>query len=154
MPAGKSLPPQPLLLEPRDYIGAGSGATGTLYKKDGTGLRWTNTTNIEEYIDFWLKQEGQSEGQDQGQLPQITENIELSTSEFEFFMMGLRKLRGILDSDFEKSFGKTLPESFCQTFDHYEKKGLCVRSSGAGGTYYAMSREGMLFLNRFLEELC
>ena len=69
-------------------------------------------------------------------------------------MMGLRKLRGILDSDFEKSFGRPLPESFCQTFDHYEKKGLCVRSSGAGGTYYAMSREGMLFLNRFLEELC
>lgn len=139
-----------------DYIGAGSGATGTLYKKDGAGFRWTNTTNIEEYIDFWLKQEGQCEGQGQGQLPQITEDIELSTSEFEFFMMGLRKLRGILDSDFEKSFGRPLPESFVQTFNRYEKKGLCVRScgSGAGGTYYAMSREGMLFLNRFLEELC
>ena len=131
-----------------DYIGAGSGATGTLYKKDGAGFRWTNSTNIEEYIDFWLETKC-GDG-----IPQITENIDFSTSEFEFFMMGLRKLRGILDRDFERIFGKTLPESFCQTFDQYEKKGLCVRSSGAGGTYYAMSREGMLFLNRFLEELC
>ncbi len=131
-----------------DYIGAGSGATGTLYKKDGTGFRWTNSINIEEYIDFWLEPKG-GEG-----IPQITENIDFSTSEFEFFMMGLRKLRGILDRDFEKIFGKPLPESFCQTFDHYEKKGLCVRSSGEEGTYYAMSREGILFLNRFLEELC
>lgn len=131
-----------------DYIGAGSGATGTLYKKDGAGFRWTNSINIEEYIDFWLEPKG-GEG-----IPQITENIDFSTSEFEFFMMGLRKLRGILDSDFEKIFGKPLPESFCQTFEHYEKKGLCVRRSGEEGTYYAMSREGILFLNRFLEELC
>ena len=131
-----------------DYIGAGSGATGTLYKKGGAGFRWTNSTNIEEYIDFWLEQNRGTA------IPQITENIDLSTSEFEFFMMGLRKLRGILDRDFEKIFGKPLAESFCQTFDHYEKKGLCVRSSGEEGTYYAMSREGMLFLNRFLEELC
>ena len=38
-----------------DYIGAGSGGTGTVYEADGSGKRWTNTTDIERYILTWQK---------------------------------------------------------------------------------------------------
>ena len=119
------------------YIGCGSGACGTVYTEAGTGVRWTNTTDIDEYIL-------------QGAKTQITENIDLPTSQFEFFMMGLRKLKGICEDDYKAVFGDELPERFVSLFTKWEKRGLCVRRSG----YYAMSREGILFLNRFLEELC
>ena len=40
-----------------NYIGVGSGATGTVYKKnpDFTGFRKTNTLDIEKYISYWEK---------------------------------------------------------------------------------------------------
>jgi len=49
-----------------------------------------------------------------------------------------------------------LPQKFLYLFEKWEKQGLCVRRKieGEGGERYFMSREGMLFLNRFLEELC
>ena len=85
---------------------------------------------------------------------QAEERVELATSEFEFFMMSLRKLRGFNKSEFTRIFSKTLPEKFLKLFTEWEKKGLCFSSKNAGDTTYAMSRQGMLFLNRFLEELC
>ena len=131
-----------------DYFGAGSGATWTVYKKDGSGLRFTNTSDIKKYIDYW-------NSVDTSEMPRSTEIIDLPTSEFEFFMMGLRKTDGVSALEFREVFGKSLPEYFVNTFSNWEKKGLCVRRSDRGGDgRYCMSREGILFLNRFLEELC
>ena len=86
--------------------------------------------------------------------PQTFESIDKETSQFEFFMMGLRKLKGIRASNYKTIFGQELPDKFLQLFSEWEKKGLCVkREDGCGDTTYAMSREGMLFLNRFNMEL-
>ncbi len=135
-----------------DYFGAGSGATGTVYYKDGAGLRTTNTSDIKKYIDFWT-----NPNSNPAQLSQIQiqETIDTETSEFEFFMMGLRKMDGVSASSFKQIFGKPLPEYFLSLFSKWEEKGLCVRRAGNDGDeFYGMSREGILFLNRFLEELC
>ena len=91
------------------------------------------------------------------QLIQNEEKIDLETSEFEFFMMGLRKLRGFYSTEFENVFQKSLPEKFIRVFSAWEEKGLCEKKSAqnkADGLQYCLNREGMLFLNRFLEELC
>ena len=70
-------------------------------------------------------------------------------------MMGLRKLSGFWQSEFEKVFGRPVPERFLSLFSEYENKGWCVRRKvDSNDTIFAMSRTGMLFLNRFLEELC
>ena len=133
----------------QDYLGCGSGASGTIYFENGEGIRWTNTRNIKEYTDFWTDASNTKKG-----LPQNSEKIDFETSEFEFFMMGLRKLKGIKEKDFIRIFDKDLPEKFLQLFEKWEGKGLCVRrGSESAGFDYAMSREGILFLNRFLEEL-
>ncbi len=140
-----------------DYLGCGSGATGTVYAKNGEGFRWTNSQNIESYIDFWGSK-GFAKIQNQDfQLIQNEEKIDLETSEFEFFMMSLRKLRGFYISEYEKVFKNPLPENFIRVFSEWEEKGLCVKnavSNKAGDVLYRLNREGMLFLNRFLEELC
>lgn len=135
----------------KSYLGCGSGATGSFYNKDGSGIRWTGTNDIKEYIDYWTNK-------NERELPQILEEIDIETSVFEFFMMGLRKLRGITALEFYKIFDKQLPEKFLKTFAAWEKKGLCVRHyvcapGGGEDERYCMSREGMLFLNRFLEEI-
>ena len=162
----------------RDYLGCGSGATGTVYNNDGSALRWTNTTDIEKYISFWNETVGDaviSESGSDGDRnlnedlffanrlsdrnlseAQTGENIEASVSEFEFFMMELRKTSGFMENEFERIFNKPLPQKFLYLFEKWEGNGLCVRRKieGEGGVRYCMSREGMLFLNRFLEELC
>ena len=129
------------------YLGCGAAACGTIYYEDGSGFRWTNSNDLTEYIKFWG-------GRPDGLLPQLSEQIDKETSEFEFFMMGMRKLTGISQSDYQKIFGESLPEKFLQVFSDWEKKGLCVkREASDGNGIYAMSREGMLFLNRFNMEL-
>ncbi len=134
------------------YAGCGSAACGTVYNEDGSGQRWTNTTNVEEYISFWEQFEGQTA--ESLSFPQDLEIIDKETSEFEFFMMGLRKLQGIKVTDYESIFGERLPEKFLRLFEDWEKKGLCVKRAGQDGEeIYAMSREGMLYLNRFNMEL-
>lgn len=136
------------------YAGCGSAACGTVYKADGTGERWTNTINIEEYISFWLSRQENVTEKPGEVLPQNFEAIDLTTSQFEFFMMGLRKLEGIREGEYTTIFGEKLPERFLSLFNQWEKKGLCVRREGKDGdVVYAMSREGMLFLNRFNMEL-
>ena len=134
------------------YLGCGAGACGSLYYKDGSGFRWTNTRDIEKYISYWdgrcFAERGLS------QLPQLFETIDLETSKFEFFMMGLRKLKGITDRDYKRIFNEDLPEKFLQLFKEEETKGFARhRKLSDGSVEYAMSREGMLFLNPFLEKL-
>lgn len=142
----------------KDYVGCGSGATGSLYEKNGRIFRWTDSRDIGRYISFWNDLSGKKITQDM--LPQKSENIDVETSVFEFFMMGLRKIDGISLFDFEKTFSFPLPAAFIKLFSEWEKKGLCMRwpvnSSvcSKSDERYAMSREGILFLNRFLEKLC
>lgn len=132
------------------YAGCGSAACGTIYNEDGSGFRWTNTTDLEDYIKFWVRLVNPQTSC----LPQTYEQIDKETSEFEFFMMGLRKLSGISQSDYQMIFDENMPEKFLKLFSEWEKKGLCIkRREPDGHSFYAMSREGMLFLNRFNMEL-
>ena len=142
----------------KDYVGCGSGATGSLYEKDGSIFRWTNTVDIGCYISFWNNFKDREYTRDV--LPQKAENIDVETSVFEFFMMGLRKIDGVSVSDFEKTFSVPMPANFINLFSEWEMKGLCLRryvnslSGSQADERYAMSREGILFLNPFLEKLC
>lgn len=132
------------------YLGCGSGATGTIYYEDGRGFRWTNSQNIEEYINYWTGQ-----GKESVKRAERDEEIDLETSKFEFFMMSLRKSSGFTEKEYQKAFAEKLPEKFTSLFDSWQKRGLCKKETEEkdGEVRYEMSRQGMLFLNRFLEEL-
>ena len=132
-----------------DYIGTGAGGTGTVYAADGTGTRWTNTKNITEYIDFWGKSDVCAD-----EIPQNIEKIDLKTSQFEYFMMGLRTKRGISTSEYSAIFGRDINPQVIKTLEKWCKDGLCEceNQQNAGKTYH-LNNQGMLFLNALLEQI-
>ena len=76
----------------QNYIGAGSGAAGSLYGRKS--FRYTNTHDIAEYIRFWNSFDCKKSA-GQAVVPQSVECIEKNTEQFEFFMMGFRTADGI-----------------------------------------------------------
>ncbi len=148
----------------KPYFGCGSGATGTLYKRDGRGLRWTNTEDVDSYIQFWGEKEVESAEKSLKlmselplKLPQNEESVSLNDSKFEFFMMGLRKMRGVTDLEYKQIFGEELPEKFVELAEEWRNKGLLEIDDelldGSSGIRYKMNGEGIFFLNRFLLDL-
>lgn len=135
----------------QDYIGAGSGGTGTVYNQDGSGIRWTNIKDIEKYIKAWEKYNQSTSIADSD--CQITEKIERDTSKFEFFMMGLRKNAGISDAEYKSVFNEEMPLSVVNLFKKWQKKKLSEIETQGEDTRYYLNSKGLLFLNQFLEQM-
>ncbi len=172
-----------------NYVGAGAGATGTLYGGCGeNGRRWTNTTSIDRYISFWNS--GALTNVTAGGLPETVETLSPAVQEFEYLMMGFRMLQGI-DSDtfrarFDKDLGKRIGDFAGGVFAEWKEKKLAASwkttdaaagSAGASSAvagpagsvpagrpaavvpgnranvHYALTAEGLLLLNQFLEVL-
>lgn len=138
--------------EQRSYIGCGAGASGSIYAAP-EGIRWTSTRDIEKYTAFWL---GNPRGQDPLSLCG-TETLDIKTQGLEFLMLGFRTMRGISAEEYERRFGGRLKERIGAfnggLFDEWQKKGHARTHNEGGRLHYALTREGILFLNRFLEEL-
>ena len=128
-----------------DYIGCGAGGTGTFYGKNA--LRFTNAADIEKYISFW-KNAVSSKG-----APGEAERLSAEIQSFEFFMMGLRTLRGVSREEYKKRFSTDFPEKFTAAFSRWKKEGLCRVEEASAGHFYSLNENGILFLNRFLEEI-
>lgn len=131
----------------QDYIGTGSGGTGTVYFDNGTGDRWTNVNNLTEYINFWKNSIFSDV------LPQTGEKIDLDTSKFEFFMMGLRKISGISEKQYEELFGEKIPEKIKDCFCKWQKYDRAKITKYEEDTVFTLGKDGVLFLNAFLEEI-
>ena len=129
------------------YCGLGAGASGTIYDFNGeksSALRWTNTSSLNQYC------RGIEENNFCRQLEEIDEEI----LEFEFLMLGFRRLSGVREEDFYKRFGKSLAEKIGALregglFYKWKKEGLARQKNGS----YSLNRRGILLLNRFLEDL-
>ncbi|MCR4742190.1 MAG: radical SAM family heme chaperone HemW [Treponema sp.] len=131
----------------KDYIGCGPSAAGSLYNKKGEGIRLTNKNNIKNYIEFWKSADSLcSQAFD-------IEIIDLETSLYEFFMMGLRKVSGITAHEFSDIFNYKLPDSFIDLISSWEKKNLAIIQKEKDDIRYKLSKTGLLYLNKFLENL-
>ena len=136
-----------------DYIGIGSGATGSIYDfTDRGGFRYTNTRDIKRYCRFWT---GSSITEED--MPREREFLPLDVEEFEYIMMGLRTLRGINALEYKKRFSGlswkgNLSERLGTSnglWNDYVKRGMAMTS----GEDYSLTEEGLLFLNSFLTSL-
>ena len=119
----------------KNYIGCGSGATGTV-----ENLRYTNSKDIQNYTDFWNQNEILAD-----KIPQTVEKISQQTAQFEYFMMGLRTLRGVSPQEYEMIFGEKIAPEILEKL-----KSNCKKSPQG---FYYLDKEKLLFLNSFLEEL-
>ncbi len=150
-----------------DYLGAGAGAVGTIWMgnrnsnfwensaQEKKGARFTNTRDVNEYIKFWKEFKWTGEGELPFS-PGEFEPIDLQTEEKEFLMMGFRTTRGICENEYHARFGKNLAERLGAengTFEKWRKKKFALVTQKNGETFYSLTREGLLFLNRFLLEL-
>lgn len=128
-----------------NYIGIGAGATGTLYNADGNGIRQTVTNDISNYI-----QNANNDSIYQ------TEFLSKETQEFEYLMMNLRTLKGLCENAYFNRFHKDLNtrlEGEKQLFSTWQRKGLCHAYTEGNEKYFALTKEGLLFLNSFCKEL-
>jgi len=92
-------------------------------------------------------------------IPADFESLDLETLEFEYLMMALRTLEGVNDVEYARRFAslepwkgnlkKRLWEN--PLWKEFEGKKMCLsRESECGGRNFALSREGLLFLNSLL----
>lgn len=130
----------------QNYIGIGAGATGTV-----ANLRYTNTTNIEKYVQFFRDFRENSEISDFFHLAQIEEieNLDRETQIFEFLMMGFRLLDGPNAEYFYSRFGENIEKYVKEPLSRWQKKNLAVCTENK----YALNQQGLLLLNSFMQEL-
>ena len=81
----------------------------------------------------------------------------MATQEFEYIMTNLRTRRGASAAEYQARYGGDLAarlgfKESAQGQNAGATAWLCKTESG-GDAFYSMTREGLLFLNRFLEEL-
>lgn len=166
--AGKESRHNSAYWQQQSYIGAGAGASGTVYC-GSEGLRWNVRKNIRSYTDFCKTYRASlCDGLSFEQLvkdgvPLETENLDAKTMEFEFLMMGLRTRQGVSAQKYERLYSGVSPWNGNLSLRLGEKNGVWRRfydegmtnvySSCGGETFYALNEKGILFLNRLLVEL-
>lgn len=137
-----------------NYIGCGSGATGSFFNNDNSGIRFTGTDDILKFIDFW--KDKKNPGLDFSDCPFTVEKLNPASVEYEFFMMGLRLSRGVSEKEYEKRFNKNIGETLGEKsglFSDWKEKGLAEVYKKNGERFFRLTEKGRLFLNRFLEAL-
>ncbi len=129
-----------------DYLGCGAGATGTLYGKNA--VRFTGTTDIQEYTDFWL-----SENACVQNAPGEREELSWEVQSFEFFMMGLRTLGGVSLDEYRRRFNRDVPEKIRSEMNGWEKRGAARFYKSGQDLYFSLNSKGILYLNDFLRSI-
>lgn len=176
----------------QDYIGIGAGAVGTVYDVEKIcGLRFSNTTDRTAYCNFWNSHAAPANDSALAdasasaaplEIPAAirqVERLDRATLQFEFFMMGLRALRGVCRETYIERFGADFSPQTLALFAEWQRRGLAnitahnekisplakdsshgeYRLSLAKKTttsqkhYYSLTEKGILFLNEFLEKL-
>ena len=168
----------------QSYLGAGAGAAGTLYRWGASGellggLRYTNTTNIDEYVGFWSAAGGgqgvfSGSGTDSGgeafsghtlleAMPAQREELDRDTLAFEHLMLALRMKEGVDCGEYRRRFGRELAAATggqeadgrrAASFKDFCRRGwMQERRQGGAVAGYTMTGEGLLFLNLILERL-
>lgn len=112
-----------------NYIGIGSGATGTF-----ENYRYTNGM-LDNQCDYTYSEE--------------IEILNEDVLELEFLMMGFRLLEGVNELEYKKRFGKDLNTRLAPLWEKWKNEGLAENN----GNYYTLGEKGICFLNKFLETL-
>ena len=153
-----------------DFIGIGAGASGTVGRE-----RWTGVPSIAEYTAGWAAIDSEavcgvsgdsssmphqaaqcSASAQNATIPEETERLDEMTREYEFLMMGFRLRSGVSAAEYRRRFGRELAARLgaeSGLFAEWEKRGRAVRREESGDTFYALTADGLMLLNRFLTEL-
>lgn len=115
-----------------NYLGIGPGAVGTVDK-----LRYENSHRVED----WLESPGLC----------TTEVLSTENKILEFLMLAFRTNGGMSPKIYEQRFGRKMSPGQLNVTEKWLQKGLLTKTHPDENL--ALTSEGMLFLNKFLEEL-
>lgn len=135
----------------QNYLGTGAGGAGTV-----DAYRWTEVADIRAFTTWWNGPDSLNalSADKSCEPPADVERLDEETREFEFLMMGFRLLEGVSASEYERRFGKNLEKRLGALFSDWQHRGLArTYSSSDGDLRYAMTADGILLLNQFLEAL-
>ena len=153
-----------------------SALAGGSKSADGTALaggsslaaakRWNNNPDVKAYVDYWLNTGGEAGRQDAGERgvrgrneaewPCTVVFLDAETRQFEFLMMGLRLREGVSSAEFKRRFpecGKSLEEIIGYKDGLFRKWMTDGLAAELFPQRYALTEDGIMLLNRFLEEL-
>jgi oxygen-independent coproporphyrinogen-3 oxidase len=120
--------------ERKNYLGLGLGSASLM-----DNVRYKNTDDLDTY----LKQTCEPDQiQEQKEILSVTEQME------EFMFLGLRKMKGISEKEFETQFGNTLEECYGKQIERFLKEGLLERKDG----YLNLTKPGINVSNYALAE--
>lgn len=121
--------------ECREYLGIGLGASSLL-----NGSRYTHITNLSEYLTYSESGDGFVD------LEKIEENREVLTRKAqmeEFMFLGLRKMSGISQKQFESRFGAEIESVYGKEIEKLMKEKLLTRQ----GDHIRLTDQGINLSN-------
>jgi oxygen-independent coproporphyrinogen-3 oxidase len=105
-----------------DYMGIGAGAHSFCLLKNGkiSGKRWSNYALPEKYM---------KTANAAGCTSSWTDVVSLENLIFEFFFLGLRKIKGVSKVEFKNKFGLNLDELYPITLQMLSEQGLIINET-------------------------
>jgi len=126
----------------RNWLALGPAASATIIDDEtGCGLRYT----IPPDVDRWLAAGGCGFSEDSGYKPLIEELDKISLIK-ETLLMGFRYIEGPDEALFRRRFDRSIGDCVPKTIAAWRSRGLFRKDK------YALTKSGLLFLNRFLIE--
>ena len=116
------------------YVGFGLGASSLL-----NHTRYRNTERMEEYLASDPEQLAKCR-----EAEKLTQNDEME----EFLFLGLRRMAGVAEAEFEKRFRRTIEEVYGEIPDRLIHQGLLARKEGR----YFLTSEGINLSNYIMSE--
>ena len=114
----------------KEYMGLGLGAASYI-----NGIRLKNTSNMSDYLK-------NAEAVEDRHVLSVEEQME------EFCFLGLRKMQGISEVEFQEQFGKSLQKVYAQEIEMLQKEGLLIQEQ----TRFHLTKRGAELGNYVFEQ--
>jgi len=120
--------------ERKNYLGLGLGSASLM-----DNVRYKNTDDLDAYL---------KQAYEPKQIQEQREHLSVMEQMEEFMFLGLRKMKGISEKEFETQFGDTLEECYGKQIERFLREGLLERKEG----YLKLTRQGIDVSNYVLAE--
>ncbi len=123
-----------------NYLGLGLGASSMV-----ENTRWNNTRDIKEYIG--VLEDGESSG-----LRRNVESLDKKSQMEEFMFLGLRLVKGVSISEFERQFGENIYDIYGDIIRKYTDSGHLTTSEEGAATCLRLTDSGLDVSNTVMAE--
>ena len=127
-----------------DYLGIGAGAHSYLAKREGDRIssaeRWSNLARPEQYMESAISK---------GESASWRESLEIGALKYEFFFLGLRRMSGVNENEWESAFGEKAFGIYNEKIFELITEGFLKREDRS----IALTRAGLLLADSLFERL-